>query len=121
MPRVDYTKRKGRGVFAEKRYQKGELIERVPVAVIPNWQWYYVEKTILVDYCYFWGDEMAFPFGAVIFYNHSYSPNAFYTKKLEERVIETNALQDIEAGEEILVNYNGDPEDNTPLWFEVMD
>ena len=121
MLRVDYTEHKGRGVFAEKRYHQGELIERVPVAVLPNWQWYYVEKTILVDYCFLWGDEMAIPFGNVIFFNHSYTPNAMYVKKLEERVMEIIALKEIEMSEEIVVNYNGDPEDNTPLWFEVVD
>jgi hypothetical protein len=41
-------------------------------------------------------------------------------KKLQEQVIEFFALRNIEAGEEILVNYNGDPADDSPLWFRVL-
>ena len=119
--RVDFTTNKGRGVFAPIRFRKGELIERAPVQVMPNWQWCHIDKTLLTDYCFLWGDEMALPFGAFIFYNHSYSPNAYYAKRLDDGVIEMFSLRDIEAGEEILINYNGDPGDDTPMWFVVED
>ena len=119
--RVDFTQGKGRGVFANRHYDKGELIERAPVIVLPTWQWCHIEKTVLSNYSFFWGDEMALAFGRFSFYNHSYRPNAEYLKRLEDRIIEMVALRDIEAGEEILTNYNGDPEDETPVWFEVKD
>ena len=119
--RVDFTKAKGRGVFATRHFAKGELIERAPVHILPTWQWCHIEKTVLSSYGYLWGDEMALTFGHFIFYNHSYSPNAQYVKRLDDRIIEMVALRDIEAGEEILANYNGDPEDDAPVWFEVID
>jgi SET domain-containing protein len=30
-------------------------------------------------------------------------------------------VRDIEAGEEITINYNGDWNDPKPVWFEVID
>ena len=67
------------------------------------------------------GAMTSLAFGRFCFYNHSYRPNARYLKRVEGRIIEMVALRDIEAGEEILTNYNGDPEDETPVWFEVTD
>jgi hypothetical protein len=58
---------------------------------------------------------MVLGFGSL--YNHSYTPNATYVKKPDERVVEFVALQDIGSSEEITVNYNnGDPDDkNQPM------
>jgi SET domain-containing protein len=119
--RIDFTKEKGRGVFAARHFAKGELIERAPVHVLSMCQFCYIVNTFLINYCFVWGDEMAVAFGTFFFLNHSYSPNAQYVKRLDDRIIELFARRDIEAGEEILDNYNGDPEDDTPLWFEVKD
>jgi len=38
----------------------------------------------------------------------------------EEMVVEFKALRDIQAEEEITVNYNRDPQDGSPVWFEVL-
>ena len=119
--RIDAAKNKGRGVFAATRISAGELIERAPVHVIPDRDWCHIEETLLLDYCFLWGDRSAIPFGKFLLYNHSYSPNALYVKRLDDRIIEMVALRDIEAGEEILINYNGDPGDDTPVWFEVKE
>ena len=40
---------KGRGVFALRCFEAGELIERAPVVVIPEGQWEKFEKTILFN------------------------------------------------------------------------
>jgi SET domain-containing protein len=32
--------------------------------------------------------------------------------------IDFYCVRDIEAGDEITVNYNGDPDNNTKVWFE---
>jgi SET domain-containing protein len=52
-------------------------------------------------------------------YNHSYTPNAVYAKQYDQLIITYTALRDIAAGEEILINYNGRPDDLDPLWFAV--
>lgn len=52
--------------------------------------------------------------------NHSYEPNAFYRKSLEEQMVEFFALRDIRTGEEITVNYSGHPYAKKPMWFETV-
>ncbi|MEH2153344.1 SET domain-containing protein [Nostoc sp.] len=119
---VGNTNLKGRGVFAQKRFLKGELIERVPVVVIPAEQVEFLDKTILGNYYYDWEDKAAaIALGLSSLINHSYHPNTYYVKKFADRELDMIAYQDIEAGEEITANYNGSPDDKSPIWFEVVD
>ena len=111
---------KGRGIFTDAPIAKGAVIERAPVIELAAEQWEFVEKTELFHYCYSWGTEsqhaaVALGYGSL--YNHSYDPAAVYVKRLEERVVEFVALRDIAAGEEVTINYNGDPTDKQPMWF----
>lgn len=107
----------GRGVFARKKIKQGEVIEECPVIVVPNKDMQDLKKTILVNYYFcFAKDEsqwaLALGFGSL--YNHSYEPNATYTKKYARRVILITAIKDISKDEEITVNYNsGNPNDKT--------
>lgn len=113
---------KGRGVFAQKRFAPGELIEQAPVIVLPNAQVGFLDQTLLKDYYYHWDDAsvaLALGFGSL--YNHAYAPNAHYVKSVKEVLIKFVALRTIEVGEEITVNYNGDPTDQAALWFAVID
>jgi uncharacterized protein len=117
-------KGKGRGVFAGRKYVEGEIIEECPVIAVPEAEWGKIEKTALFDYCYSWGEDLqesaiALGFGSL--YNHSYKPNAVYVNNLPKMVIEIFALREITEGNEITVNYNRDPDDQKPLWFEVID
>ncbi|MEH2110604.1 SET domain-containing protein [Nostoc sp.] len=119
---VGNTNLKGRGVFAQKRFLKGELIERVPVVVIPAEQVEFLDKTILDNYYYDWEDKAAaIALGLSSLINHSYDPNSYYVKKFADRELDLIAYRDIEAGEEITANYNGSPDDKSPIWFEVVD
>jgi SET domain-containing protein len=121
---ISETGRKGRGVFAKRKILRDELIERSPVIVIPAEQWATMEASILSNYTFDWGENdehAAVALGYASLYNHSYSPNAALTECLDENVIEVAALSDIEAGEEIVVNYNGEPDDREELWFNVVE
>ncbi|OYD97507.1 SET domain-containing protein-lysine N-methyltransferase [Nostoc sp. 'Peltigera membranacea cyanobiont' 210A] len=119
---VGNTNLKGRGVFAQKRFLKGELIERVPVVVIPAEQVEFLDKTILGNYYYDWEDKAAaIALGLSSLINHSYHPNSYYVKKFADRELDLIAYRDIEAGEEITANYNGSPDDKSPIWFDVVD
>ncbi|HNE48113.1 MAG TPA: SET domain-containing protein-lysine N-methyltransferase, partial [Saprospiraceae bacterium] len=51
-------------------------------------------------------------------YNHSYNPNARYEVDFDEEVIRFYTLSTIKAGGEITVNYNGDWQDQNPVWFD---
>jgi len=118
------TADKGRGVFARRKIKRDEMIERSPVIVVPRQQWPTIEGTILSNYVFDWGEDeqdAAVALGYVSIYNHSYKPNAALTECLDEKVIEVAALCDIAAGEEIFVNYNGEPDDKEELWFDVVE
>ena len=64
--------------------------------------------------------EAALALGYGSLYNHSYRPNARYVD-LGDRTKLFTAIWDIAAGEEITVNYNGEPGDETPVGFEVIE
>lgn len=120
---VAHTAQKGRGIFAKKPLVKGELIEIAQVIIVPEKEREFIDRTVLTNYYYEWGEHgIAIGLGLTSLYNHSYYPNAIYLKKIEEGVIEYFAWRDIEAGEEITVNYNsGNPDDRTPIWFDIVE
>jgi SET domain-containing protein len=111
---------KGRGVFATEMITAGTLLERAPVIIVPTGQWELMHKTILFDFYFAWGEHSAIALGFGSLYNHSYHPNARFVKHLAEGWIEFFALRIIEPDEEILINYNGDPHDDSPLWFHAL-
>jgi SET domain-containing protein len=118
--RLGMVPRHGRGMFAARKFLKGELIERAPVVVIDEKKWPNAAKTILSDYAFDWGEKdehAAIALGYISIYNHSYSPNAQLEQMLDELMMEIIAIKDIELGEEITINYNGDPENKDELWF----
>jgi SET domain-containing protein len=118
--RMGTVERRGRAMFACRKFLKGELIERAPVIPINQRQWPFAEKTILSDYAFDWGENdehAAIALGYVSIYNHSYEPNAQLEELLDELMMEVVAIRDIQPGEEITINYNGDPENQDDLWF----
>jgi uncharacterized protein len=115
------TEKYGRGIFAIRNIKNGELIEEVPVIIIPKIEWKLMRECVLSDYIFRWGEDKALALGYGSLYNHSYTPNARYVTNIENQSIDFYARKDIREGEEIMVNYNGDPEDQSPLWFEVID
>lgn len=112
---------KGRGIFAGRPFTADEVLERAPVLVIPNEEWDLVSASIVASYCFTWGkaDDAAIPLGRSSLLNHSYTPNAYAQIHLRQKIIEFLALRDIEAGEEITLNYNGDPDNRTQMSFTV--
>lgn len=107
-----------RGVFATRDIQKGELIHEAPVIPYPNEDHEFIEQTILADYVYNYGaNHSAVLLGYGSLFNHSYSPNAIYEINFDQHTFDFYAYTDIKAGEEILINYNGEVDCNDPLWF----
>lgn len=109
----------GRGVFSAKKIRRGEIIEVCPVIVVNREKIRHLEKTELGDYYFVWEKghaAIALGFGSL--YNHSYKPNAKYTETPDGKKIEVRATKTIRLGEEIFVNYNGDPECKTKVWFD---
>jgi SET domain-containing protein len=106
MLRIDYIKGKGRGVIAAKDFNKGAIIERSPVIVIPQYELMHVFKTVLLNYIFSWGShESAIALGYGSLYNHSYHPNATYSTRIIDMCIEFQALENIQEGQEITIDY----------------
>jgi SET domain-containing protein len=111
----------GLGVFAARDMEAEEIIEVCPVIVFPRKDLEHIDKTVLYDYYFDWGDDgewYAFGLGYASLYNHSVEPNAEYAMDFEAKTIDIFCLKPIAAGEEILINYNGDPENRGKVWFE---
>jgi SET domain-containing protein len=121
---VKDTQKYGRGIFAARDIKRGERFEISPVIIFSKGEWEkHLKETGLHNYVFYWEDEskyMAIALGYGSLFNHSYSPNAIFFNNNIESSIDFYSLSDIKAGEEITVNYNGDPEDQSPLWFEVI-
>ena len=113
---------KGRGVFASRAIRAGEIIEEAPVIVLPGTEIEHLERTGLQDYYFLWGtdeEDAAILLGACSLCNHSYEPNAVFELRPESQTIRFVALRDIAAGEEVTTNYNGDPANRKPVWFDA--
>ncbi|MFS0869400.1 SET domain-containing protein [Paenibacillus xylanilyticus] len=107
-----------RGVFATVDIPKGQLIHQAPVVPYPNEDHEHVEKTILEDYVFEYGaNHTAILLGYGSLINHSYEPNATYDINFENHTFDFYAYKDIKAGEEVLINYNGEEDNMDPLWF----
>jgi len=107
-----------RGVFATRDIQKGELIHQAPVLPYPNEEHEHIEKTLLADYAFEYGiNHSALVLGYGMLFNHSYQPNAFYDINFDNHTFDFSAYKDIKAGEEVLINYNGEVDNEDPLWF----
>ncbi|WP_227937734.1 SET domain-containing protein [Alkalihalobacillus deserti] len=107
-----------RGIFATRDITKGELIHEAPVIPYLNEEHILIQETTLADYVYEYGkNHSAVVLGYGMLFNHSYEPNATYDINFEHHTFSYYAYCDIKAGEEILINYNGEVDNKSPLWF----
>ena len=120
--------KKGRGVFAKRRIREGMMIDNAQIILIPFPDYDMLDKTILGNYCHVWDDPDREPgFDAALcmsfceFMNHSYDPNVRYQYDYDTQTIEWIAIKDIEKGQELKVNYNGEVDDKSPVWFDIED
>lgn len=111
----------GRGVFTAEDIPNHCVIELAPIIEIPAHEVDIIHHTELHDYYFVWGehdDKAAIALGYGSLYNHSYQPNANYIFDIDNNVIEFFAIRDIKSGEEITVNYHGDPDAKDEIWFD---
>lgn len=107
---------KGRGVFAMRNIQEGEVIEISPV--VPVAKANVIENGDAPDgYLLQWdaeteGEEYAMPLGYVMLYNHNDEPNIMIEADYEEYTMTVKASRNIKSGEELTWNYACE------LWFD---
>ena len=109
---------KGRAVIATAPIARGELIECSPVLPLALAD---SECAGLTDYSLAWGEdapgglapgkECAIGLGYLCLYNHAEGPNVTFEHRYDADEIAVHALRDIEAGEELTIDYG------VPLWF----
>lgn len=112
----------GRGVFTSAAIEAGTIVEMAPVLVMSAAERKLLDQTLLHDYIFEWGDEKdrcCMALGYVPIYNHSYQSNCEYEMDYENAQIRITAVSKIDAGSELFINYNGDWNDEKPVWFEA--
>jgi SET domain-containing protein len=114
------TANKGRGVFTSEPIAAGTLVEIAPVIILPEKDRPLLDQTLLHDYIFEWGEsgrQCCMALGYVPIYNHSYQSNCEYEMDFSESLISIRCVKDIEAGQELFINYNGDWDNEKPVWF----
>ena len=114
---------RGRGVFTSDALEAGVVVEISPVIVMSGEERKLLDQTLLHDYIFEWGEkseQCCMALGYVPVYNHSYTSNCEYDMDFAQQQIRIIAIRDIEPGEELTINYNGDWNDSGPVWFDVQ-
>ena len=116
------TGQKGRGVFTSANIARDTVIEISPVIVMNQDERKLLDQTLLHDYIFEWGedtDQCCMALGYIPLYNHAYHSNCEYEMDYEQALITVKTMRAIKAGEELYINYNGDWDNETPVWFEL--
>lgn len=109
----------GNGIFAVKNIEKNEIIEECPIIILNSDDTIKIDPTNLYNYYFSWENNwsaIALGYGSI--YNHSYEPNAVYEKDFINNKIIFRALKNLYTWEEILVNYNWNPNKKEKVWFD---
>lgn len=112
----------GRGMFTNELIVADTIIEIAPVIVMPAADRTLLDQTLLHDYIFEWGTDKTqccMALGMVPIYNHSYNSNCEYFMDYSTETIMVKAVRNIEKDEEVFINYNGDFDDTTLLWFDA--
>lgn len=120
---IAHTEKRGRGVFTKKEIPANTIIESAPVIVMSSNDRKLIDQTLLHDYIFEWGEESdrcCMALGLVPIYNHSYNSNCEYYMDFDSDIILIKTVRDVEKGEELTINYNGDHNDEKKVWFETL-
>jgi hypothetical protein len=127
--RVTNRGKGGRAVYATRDVRAGEVLERVPVLLIPRAQVFgpgeVAQRSARISwYVFRWintkRDYVALSLGYGSIYNHSEHPNARYEMSPPD-IMTFIALRDIRGGEEITINYRGESGSLKTLGFDAAE
>ena len=119
---IDKSDERGRGVFTKQSIMANTVIEISPVIVMSAEERRLIDQTLLHDYIFEWGPDSkrcCMALGYVPVYNHSYESNCEYEMDFAKQVIKIKTVRNIEAGEELFINYNGDWNNAKKIWFDT--
>jgi len=110
----------GTGGFAETHFKPGQLIEVAPVIPMDDREKDLLRNCSLHSYYFLVNNKevsVVVGLGYASLYNHASHANARYSINLPELSISIIACKSISTGEEITINYNGSPDDMSPVYF----
>jgi SET domain-containing protein len=110
-------------VFAKINFDPGQLIEEAPVIAMGNSEKDLLQNSSLHTYYFLVNNpqtRIVMGLGYSSLYNHAGNANAVYTINLSRLSISIKACKRISAGEEITINYNGRPDDHSPVHFNMI-
>lgn len=114
---IKLTSKRGRGVFAKKKFSKDDVIESCQIIPFSSDDADKIEKTILANYWFAWKtDNNPNEYGALCLgkgslYNHSPSPNVLVIKDYDNNLIHFIASKEIPTGSEMTIKYG-------TIWFK---
>lgn len=108
---LDKSEIHGWGVFTREPINDGDLIQEAPYLLFADDICNDRSTSILKRYVYAHNNNLAHGLGFSCLYNHSQeNRNVGWSFDIPERVIIHRAIRDIEAGEELLINYGYEPQ-----------
>ncbi|MBI1344144.1 MAG: SET domain-containing protein-lysine N-methyltransferase [Terrimonas sp.] len=113
----------GRGVFTSRDIEKDTAVELSPVIVMSAKERELLDQTLLHDYIFEWGpgkEKCGMALGYIAVYNHAYYANCEYEMDYDQALIKVKAVRFINRGEQLFINYNGNWDDQKPLWFDAQ-
>ena len=116
------TVNRGRGVYTTTDLEPETVIEISPVIVMSAEERKLLDQTLLHDYIFEWGPgstSCCMALGYIPLYNHSYRSNCEYEMDYDQELISVKTVRHIKAGEEIFINYNGNWNNDSPVWFDT--
>ena len=99
----------GLGVFSSKKISKGEIIEECPFLAFPQSKNEKVPVFSNYTFCFPRGEiwtKNALVMGYGSYYNHSETPNVEWFTKNELGLFVFVAIDDVEEGQELFINYS---------------
>ncbi len=116
------TPTRGWGVFSYEDIEADTLIEISPVVVMTQDEKKLLDQTTLYNYIFDWQDDACcMALGLIPIYNHACPSNCEYFQDYEEGIIYIKTVKAIQAGDELFINYNGDFDNDKPVWFPVSE
>jgi SET domain-containing protein len=116
-----YTEQRGWGVYTHAEIEDGEVIEISPVVVMSAEDRVLLDQTELYNYIFEWDEnKCCLGMGYISVYNHSYQSNCEYFQDYDDNTILIRTTRHIKADEELFINYNGDWDNDKPVWFNAI-
>ncbi len=110
-------------MFTRTNIESGKIIEVSPVIVMDSKERELLDQTLLHDYIFEWQPEgkklCCMAQGYISVYNHSTEANCEHFMDYESETMSIKTIRDIEADEELTINYNGDWDNKKPVWFDA--